>query len=216
MGAITRSIANNITTSGVFTSSAIANSSVTGITVLANASDGITLISSQTASNSASLSFTSGLTSTYKAYKFVFSSIHPRTDGTQLQFNLSTDAGSNYNVTKTTTAFYAYHTESDSAALLEYDAPSDLAQSTGYQLLICGNVGADADQALAGNLTLFNPSSTTYVKHFISRVNTLSASDYSMDNYIAGYGNTTSAVNAIRFQMLSGNFDGTIYLYGIK
>jgi hypothetical protein len=89
MGAIARSAANNITTSGVFTSSAITNSSVTGITVLANASDGITLISSQTASNSASISFTTGITSTYKAYKFVFSSIHPRNDTVLFQFNLS-------------------------------------------------------------------------------------------------------------------------------
>ena len=216
MGAIARSAANNITTSGVFTSSAIANSSVTGITALANASDGITFISSQTASNSASLSFTSGLDSTYKAYKFVFSSIHPRTDGTQLQFNLSTDAGSNYNVTKTTTAFFAYHTESDSATSLEYDAPSDLAQSTAFQLLTCGGIGNDADQANSGQLILFNPSSTTYVKHFIARINQISGTDYSMDNYIAGYGNTTSAINAIQFKMISGNMDGTIYLYGIK
>ena len=87
MGAIARNIANNITTSGVFTSSAITNSSVTGITVLANASDGITFISSQTASNSASISFTSGLTSTYKAYKFVFTNIHPRTDAVDFRFN---------------------------------------------------------------------------------------------------------------------------------
>ena len=105
MGAIARNIANKITTSGVFTSGAITNSSVTGITVLANASDGITLISSQTASASASLSFTTGIDSTYKAYKFVFVNIHPATNDTGLQFNLSTDGGSNYNVTKTTTNF---------------------------------------------------------------------------------------------------------------
>jgi hypothetical protein len=215
MGAIARNIANNITTSGVFTSSAITNSSVTGITVLANASDGITLISSQTASNSASISFTTGLDSTYKAYKFVFSSIHPRTDDVTFSFNLSTDSGSNYNVTKTSSFFRALHNEADSVTALGYDTGSDLAQSTGYQI-ITSSIGNDADESCSGSLTLFNPSSTTYVKHFISENNSYFANDFSVPQYLAGYGNTTSAINAINFQMSSGNFDGTIYLYGIK
>jgi hypothetical protein len=215
MGAIARNIANNITTSGVFTSSAIANSSVTGITVLANASDGITFISSQTASNSASLSFTSGLTSTYKAYKFVFSSIHPRTDGAEFTFNLSTDAGSNYNVTKTTTFFMAYHDEADTDTSLIYQTSRDLAQSTAFQTLNL-QIDNDADSSLSGSLQLFNPSSTTYVKHFLSNTNMMHNTPYSMNAFVAGYGNTTSAVNAIQFKMSSGNMDGTIYLYGIK
>jgi len=218
MGAIARAAANNITTSGVFTSSAIANSSVTGITVLANASDGITLISSQTASNSATISFTSGLDSTYKAYKFVYTSIHPRTDSVEFQFNLSTDSGSNYNVTKTTTNFYAYNQESGANTFFDYDANKDLAQSTSFQDLI-RNVGNDADESCSGTLTLFNPASTTYVKHFIANTNGYlgsGANDFSENGYVAGYGNTTSAVNAVRFQMSSGNFDGTIALYGIK
>jgi hypothetical protein len=216
MGAIARAAANNITTSGVFTSGAITNSSVTGITVLANASDGITLISSQTASNSASISFTSGLTSTYKAYKFVFSSIHPRTDDINFTFNLSTDSGSNYNVTKTTTYFNSYHNESDTTAVLEYSVGADLAQSTAFQMLT-NATGSGADESCSGTLTLFNPASTTYVKHFISRINNyFSVSPYSIDTNVAGYGNTTSAVNAIQFKMESGNFDGTIYMYGIK
>jgi hypothetical protein len=215
MGAIARNIANKITTSGVFTSGAITNSSVTGITVLANASDGITFISSQTASNSASLSFTSGLNSTYKAYKFVFSSIHSRTNSVQFQFNLSIDAGSNYNVTKTSAVFDAYHDEADTIADLEYDTTRDLAQSTAYQSINAG-LANDADASVSGSMTLFNPSSTTYVKHFISNTNTYYGGGLSGNWYTAGYGNTTSAVNAIRFQMSSGNFDGTIYLYGIK
>jgi hypothetical protein len=216
MGAIARNIANNITTSGVFTSSAITNSSVTGITVLANASDGITLISSQTASASASISFTSGLTSTYKAYKFVFSNIHPANDGASLEFNMSTDGGSNYNVTKTTTYFYAYHNEADNSSALSYVASEDLAQSTAFQEII-REIGNDNDQSGNGSLTLFNPSSTTYVKHFISRNSTIINSDYIEELNIAGYGNTTSAVNAIQFKFDSGNIDaGTIYLYGIK
>ena len=216
MGAITRSIANNITTSGVFTSSAITNSSVTGITTLANVTaDGITFISSQTASNSASLSFTSGLTSTYKAYKFVFSSIHPRTDSVGFSFQGSIDSGTNYNVTMTTTFFEAYHNEADTATGLGYEASFDQAQGTGFQRIVL-NQGSDADQSCNGTLQLFNPSSTTYVKHFIANSNSSSASDYSQQDFMAGYFNTTSAINAVRFQMTSGNFDGTIYLYGIK
>ena len=215
MGAIARNIANNITTSGVFTSSAIANSSVTGITVLANASDGITLISSQTASASASISFTSGIDSTYKAYKFVFSNIQPRTDSVDFTFNLSTDSGSNYNVTKTSTWFRSVHFEDDSDANLTYDGSYDLAQSTSFQTLLTA-VGSGADESASGSLQLFNPSSTIYVKHFISVFNYYHTSNISINPFIAGYGNTTSAVNAIRFQMSSGNMDGTIYMYGIK
>ena len=216
MGAIARNIANNITTSGVFTSSAINNSSVTGITVLANASDGITLISSQTASSSASLSFTTGITSTYKAYKFVFVNCHPQTDGVNLQFNMSTDGGSNYNVTKTTTAFLSYHNEADDSTGVSYQTSFDLAQSTAFQPLSY-TIGNDNDQSWSGSLQLFNPASTTYVKHFISISNEYNQNDFCQNSYYAGYGNTTSAVNAIQFKFSSGNIDdGKIYLYGIK
>ena len=217
MGAITRSIANNITTGGVFTSSAITNASVTGITVLANApADGITLISSQTASASASLSFTTGINSTYKAYKFVFVNMHPATDNVNFTFNMSTDSGSNYNVTKTTTFFQASHKEDGTGGVVGYETALDLAQSTGFQN-ITNNGGNDNDQNLGGSLTLFNPSSTTYVKHFISNSSNYSGGDFAINNFVAGYGNTTSAVNAVRFQFSSGNIDaGTIYLYGIK
>jgi len=217
MGAIARAAANNITTSGVFTPSALNASSVTGITVLANASDGITFISSQTASNSASLSFTTGIDSTYKAYKFVFSNIHPRTDSVVFQFNLSTDSGSNYNVTKTSAFFNATADEGNTATGLAYKTNSDLAESTGFQFLNqSGDLSSDADHSISGNMSLFNPASTTYVKHFIAVTQNNHPADYTANNFIAGYGNTTSAVNAIRFNMTSGNFDGTIYLYGIK
>ena len=220
MGAIARSAANNITTSGVFTSSAIANSSVTGITVLANASDGITLISSQTASSSASLSFTTGLDSTYKAYKFVFSNIKAATSS-QFTFNLSTDSGSNYNVTKTTTMAIAYHYENNSGDSFIYDNNSNtLAQSTAFQSLLYATTPDDADAGVSGTLTIFNPSSTTFIKHFISISNQTSyggPNPYQTVSYLAGYGNTTSAVNAIQFKMSTGNIaDGKIYLYGIK
>ena len=218
MGAIARNIANNITTGGVFTPSALNSSSVTGITVLAGAGDGITLISSQTASASASISFTTGINSTYKAYKFVFVNINPSTESATIafQFNLSTDGGSNYNVTKTSTFFYTAHNEGDTTTALTYKTDSDLAQSTSFQTIVY-DIGNDADQNISGDLTLFNPSSTTYVKHFISRAEGMAQSDYILDSFITGYANTTSAVNAIQFKMDTGNIDaGTIYMYGIK
>ena len=217
MGAIARNAANNITTSGVFTADAITNASVTGITVLANAEDGITLISSQTASASASISFTTGIDSTYKAYKFVFVNIHPSADDSTFQFNGSTDGGANYNVTKTTTAFRAAHNEADTDTALGYNTADDLAQSTAFQTLNHVAIGNDNDQNLCGILTLFNPSSTTYVKHFIAQAPSTYSDNYIIDAFYAGYMNTTSAVNAVRFQMSGGNIDaGTIYLYGIK
>ena len=218
MGAIARAAANNITTSGVFTSSAIANSSVTGITVLANASDGITLISSQTASNSASLSFTSGLDSTYKAYKFIFTNIRPATENASFGFQGSTDNGSNYGVTITSSAFRQYNREDGADNGLGYVTASDLAQSSSLQR-IADEANADADQGVSGSMQVFNPSSTTYVKHFISTTNFahLGVQPYTENHYIAGYMNTTTAINAIRFNFTSGNITaGKISLYGIK
>jgi hypothetical protein len=220
MGAIARNAANLITTSGVVLKGAVNNDSFDNVTALPSAfsEDGITLISSQTASNSASISFTTGIDSTYKAYKFVFSNINPATDTVYFQFNLSTDSGSNYNVTKTTTYFHAYQSENGAGFDLNYDTGRDLAQSTSFQDIMYG-IGNGADESGSGSLTLFNPSSTTYVKHFIATTNAYSgqALDYTINSYIAGYGNTTSAVNAVRFLFSSGNIDaGTIYLYGIK
>jgi hypothetical protein len=216
MGTITRSFANNITTSGVLLPASLTNNSIANVTAYnaAIATGGMKLISTQTASNSASISFTTGIDSTYKEYQFWFVDIHPRTDIVNFTFNLSTDSGSNYNVTKTTTFFTAYHNEADTNTSLEYDGASDLAQSTAFQRITL-NTGSGADESLAGSLQLFNPSSTTYVKHFISRVSSYNGNDYINDYLVAGYGNTTSAVNAIRFQMASGNFDGTILMYGI-
>ena len=216
MGSIKRSFANNLTTSGVFTSSAITNTSVTGITVLANApADSITLISSQTASASATISFTTGLDSTYKAYKFVFVNMHPATDNVQFMHNASIDSGSNYNVTKTNTMFEAEHDEAGTGGTLDYITAHDIAQGTGNAKFTY-NVGNDNDQSVTGCMWFFNPSSTTYVKHFITVVSNCHNADLEKNTYTAGYYNTTSAINAIQFSMSSGNIDdGTIYLYGI-
>jgi hypothetical protein len=216
MGTITRSLANNITTSGVILPAGITNSSVSAVTSFANASGGtLILLSTQTASNSATISFTTGLDSTYDAYEFHYINIKPASDGVSFQFNGSTDSGSNYNVTKTTTSFQAYHNQADTVTGLGYDTRFDLAQSTSYQPLINEIMNA-SDKNGCGVVQIFNPSSTTYVKHFISVANNTSSGSYCIADFIAGYMNTTSAVNAIRFQMSSGNFDGTIKLYGVK
>jgi len=178
---------------------------------------GMTLIQEQTASSSSTISFTSGIDDTYDEYVFKFYDIHPSQDGsTFFSFNMSVDSGSNYNVAKTTTDFYAYHNEGGSSSGIYYDPNYDLAQGTGFQYL-ADNSGGDNDQALSGTLHLFNPSSTTFVKHFISTTNVAQVADYSVAFYAAGYGNTTSAVDAIQFKMSAGNIDsGVIKLYGIS
>jgi hypothetical protein len=216
MGSITRGLSNNITTGGVILPAGITNASVSAVTSFANAPAGtLTLLSTQTASASATISFTTGLDSTYDEYIFKFINIHPSTLAA-FQFNMSTDSGSNYNVTKTTTSFAAYHNEAGTDAVLEYQASEDLAQSTGFQI-IASSVTADNDAHVSGTLQLFNPSSTTYVKHFIIDSNNYRNNNYSWRNLVAGYGNTTSAVNAIQFKFSSGNIDdGIIKLYGVK
>ena len=219
MGTITRTFANNITTSGVFKPTAFNNASFDNVTAVPSGSlpagGNMVLLSTQTASSSASISFTSGIDSTYKEYMFIFNNIHPSIDNRNLQFNMSTDGGSNYNVTKTTTFVETYHNEADTDTILQYNAGGDLAQSTAFQRLM-GNVGNGSDESYSGTLQIFNPSSSTFVKHFIADGNSYHGADYSARWLIAGYGNTTSAVNAIKFQMASGNFDGIIKLYGVK
>ena len=173
------------------------------------------LLSEQTASSSASVSFTSGIDSTYPIYKFEFINMHPATDGADFTFNMSTDGGSNYNVSKTGTFFEAYHLEDGSGNNLWYSTTRDM-NGTGYGILP-RELGSDSDQQASGELFIFNPSSTTFVKHFISVFETAQSQNYSMNARVAGYGNTTSAVDAIDFKMSSGNIDsGKIKLYGIK
>ena len=194
------------------------NNSLTNLTALPSAvpTGKMTLLSTATASSSASISFDSTyINSDYLVYKFEFIDIHSSGDNVSLQFNLSTDNGSNYNVTKTTTFFQAQHSEDGATSELNYEAASDLAQSTGYQQL-GRSFGSDNDQAGVGILQLFNPSNTTFVKHFIANFSNYKHNDRNEHSYVAGYGNTTSAVNAIRFQMSSGNIDaGQIKLYGL-
>jgi hypothetical protein len=195
----------------------VSNNALQNITVIPASlpSGALILLSTQTASASASISFTSGIDSTYDSYVFKFIDIHPTSDNLTFQFNFSTDGGSNYNVVKTTTAFEARHNEDDAVSALDYDTGQDLAESTSYQNLYI-NLGGDSDQTCAGTLQLFNPSSATYVKHFISRNSGVQLNDRHTDRHYSGYANTTSPINAIDFKMQTGTFDGIIKMYGVK
>ena len=198
------------------------NNSLSSVTSAAGFPAGaMTLIKTLTASSSSTLSFVDGssdvvLDNTYPIYLFKFINIHGSNDDENLQFNLSVDTGSNYNVTKTTTKFDARADEADSSTALAYDTGRDLAQSTSNQNLM-DRVGSDNDQSVSGELFLFNPSSTIFVKHFIARSQAARANDQTKDSFVSGYGNTTSAIDAVKFVMSAGNIDsGTIKLYGIK
>jgi len=176
---------------------------------------GMTLISSQTASSSASISFTTGIDSTYDEYVFYCVNMHPSSDGVVFEWQVSSDGGSSYGMTITSTAYRAYHYESGAYGL-SYVAGDDLAQSTDYQHAI-EQVGNDADQSCSGMLQLFSPSSTVSVKTWLSTFNTYHTINITINEFTSGYVNSTSAINAINFRMASGNVDaGTIYMYGIK
>ena len=188
---------------------ATAFGSITGLGDLA-------FISRSTASSSASLSITSGIDSTYKEYIFVYNNIHPATDNVQFLVNFSIDGGSNYNVTKTSTYFHSYHNEAGDSEALGYFAAGDLTQSTGYQQIV-NQVGNGNDESVSGFMHLFEPSNTTFVKHFICTSNFYAYNNYTQNPFVAGYANTTSAINAIDFKMESGNMDSdTIDLYGVN
>ena len=175
----------------------------------------LVLISEQTASGSATIDFTSGIDSTYKEYIFKFINIHTATDNTQITFQGNASGGSGFNETITSTYFQAYHNEGGSDTALSYVTSRDQAQGTSFQKIADG-LGTDNDQSASGFLHLFNPSSTTFVKHFMSRLQIAHYGEYSQDEFIAGYFNTTSAIDEIQFKMSSGNIDsGTIKLYGV-
>jgi len=193
--------------------SATAFGSITGL-------GSMVFIKKQTASSSATISFVDGtsdvvLDNTYKEYLFTFNNIHPATDNASFSVNFSTDGGSNYNVTKTTNYFRAIHWENDTTAF-GYDTGGDLAQSTNFQNIITV-IGADNDQSGVGYMHLFNPSDTTFGKHFIVNAQKAHYLDISVNEFYTGYANTTSAIDAVQFKMSSGNIDaGDICLYGIN
>ena len=198
------------------------NRSVKDITAFGSISSlgSLTHIATQTASSSASISFTSGIDSTYKEYIFYFVNMHAGASGNNNLFsvNMSTDSGSNYNVVKTTTNIEIYHKEDGSASGVGYVTGKDLAQGTGIQYL-SAEIGSGNDECCSGFLHLFDPSSTTFVTHFISHVQgTYTAGGpYSINHKVSGYCNTTSAIDAVQFTYNSGNIDsGQILLFGLN
>ena len=198
------------------------NNSISAITSSGSLAQGkMTLLQTQTASSSSSIDFTSNIDSTYPIYLFKFINIHPATNNSNFTFNGSDDDSSHsYDVVKTTTAFDAFHKEDGSSNNLSYRTSEDIAQGTGFQTLtLDGGVGNNNDDNFNGELFLFNPSSTTFVKHFFATTtHGYNASPaFVMNSYIAGYFNTTADITAIQFKFASGNIDsGTIKLYGIK
>ena len=193
------------------------NNSLSAVTALpaSISGGGLNLISTQTASSSATIDFTSGIDSTYKEYIFKFYNIHPATDNVHFTFQADTGTNTNYNQTITSTHFQAYHKEDGSSSSLDYVSSFDQAQGTDFETFALG-VGGDADQIMSGVLHIFDPSNTTFVKHFIATTNNANRNDFSINDFNAGYFNTTSALTRFRFKMSSGNIDaGTIKLYGV-
>jgi len=197
------------------------NYAFTGTTTGLVSTQKLFLIKNIDASSSSTVDFVNGsssvvLDNTYKTYLFRIINVHPSTNSGGFAVNFSIDTGSNYNVTKTTTSFVAQHQESGSGGQLGYQTGYDLSQSTSDQE-ITQNIYATDDNSGCGNLYLFNPSSTTFVKHFISETGSMFANARAWHNFVAGYCNTTSAIDAVRFKFDTGNIDsGRIALYGIK
>ena len=198
------------------------NNSLSAITTQPSGLSGgaLNLISTQTASSSSTISFTSGIDDTYDSYVFKFINCHTNTNERNVVFKGSIDAGSNYNATQTTTVFRARNFEDGSTPSLEYESSHDIAQGTGGQGLAgaagSGNMGDGSDESMSGELILFNPSSSVFVKNYIARVNYYHAGNLSVDTFIAGYFNTTSDIDAVQFAASTGDFDGTIKLYGVS
>ena len=180
----------------------------------------MTLIKTLTASSSATLSFVNGssdvvLDNTYPVYMFKFINIHPATNDQSFAFQVDTGTNTSYNQTITSSFFNAQHDESDSNTYFMYRTTGDQAQGTSFQRLTEGT-GNDNDQSCSGTLHLFDPSNTTFVKHFIANTHNAHQGDYAMNNFIAGYVNTTTALTRVRFKFESGNIDsGTIKMYGV-
>ena len=192
------------------------NNSLSAITSIPASITGgaLNLISTQTASSSSTISFTSGIDSTYKEYIFKFINIHPATDDKNFQINFR-DGGSDFDATKTTTMFRALHSEDGGTSGLAYRTGNDLAQSTSAQDISEG-LSNDADHGASGTLHLFDPSSTTFIKHFIATTNGCHEGDITREVFTAGYFNTTTALTRVRFKFDSGDIDsGTIKMYGV-
>tara|TARA_R100001086_G_scaffold247571_1_gene182175 strand:- start:1255 stop:1860 length:606 start_codon:yes stop_codon:yes gene_type:complete len=194
------------------------NNSLSAITSIPDSISGgvLNLLSTQTASSSATINFTSGLDSTYKEYIIKFIEVHPATDNAEFEFQASKDGGSNYNVTVNTSFFESVHSENDTTTSLAYNTTFDAAQSTSYADLIA-NCGYDSDQCFNGTFHLFDPSNTTFHKHFHCVTNNSRGVDRTVTTFVGGYFNDTDNIDAISFKFSSGNIDsGTFKLYGVS
>ena len=193
------------------------NNSLANITALPSSITGgaMTLISEQTASSSATIDFTSGIDDTYDSYVFKFYNIHNSGGNQTFQFQTSTNGGSSYGVTTTSTLFLSQHDEANTYTHLGYNTGGDLAQSTSFQRLM--RITDEDSNNGCGTLALYSPSNTTFVKHYIFNGNCTNSTSYSSNSFVAGYFNTTSAINAVQFEFASGNIDsGVIKLYGVS
>ena len=193
------------------------NQSLSAITSIPASITGgaLTLLETQTASSSSTISFTSGIDDTYKEYQIHIIQAHCSADNQILQMGFR-DGSTAYDATKTTTYFNAMNKEDDSSTSLGYNTDQDQAQATGF-LNVSEALGADNDQCANVIITLYDPSNTTFVKHFIARTAYVHQNDISIDAFIAGYCNTASAIDGVQFKMDSGNIDaGTFKLYGVS
>ena len=193
------------------------NNSISSVTALGSLQSGDLnlLTTNNITSGVTSSSFTSSIDSTYDTYLFKFINIHPATDNVNLTVNFR-DGGSDFDATKTTSYFHAYHDEADSGTSVGENTSNDIAQGTGYQMI--GHIpGNDNDQSVSGTLYLFSPASTTFVKHFISNFNSYTYHNYSLNTYVGGYCNVTAAIDGVDFKFSSGNIDsGVIKMYGLS
>ena len=194
------------------------NRSILNVTALDSiASGGLNLITTNTISSGvSSSSFTSNIDSTYDTYLFKFINIHPASNNVTWTVNFR-DGGSDFDATKTTINFLANHTEADGGAGISYSTSQDLAQSTSYAPFNENTYGTDADASLCGEMFLFAPSNTTFIKHFIAKVAFMATNPGSRHDFTAGYCNTTTAIDGVDFKFSSGNIDsGVIKMYGLS
>ena len=193
------------------------NNSISSVTAVGLTSGDMNLITTNTISSGvSSSSFTSSIDSTYDTYIFKWINIHPATNNVEWELNFR-DGSSAFDAVKTTTSFLANHTEAAGGASISYRTGEDLAQATGYQKLNENTYGTDADASLCGEMFLFSPSDTTFVKHFIIRNTHMATNPASRQDYTAGYCNTTSAIDGVDFKFSSGNIDsGVIKMYGLS
>ena len=193
------------------------NQSLTEITAIPSGISlgGSVLLQTITASDEATVSFTSGLDSTYDEYVFKFINLHPATDDTRVSFQVDTGTNTSYNQTITSTVFRAYQNEGGDSSGLGYRTAIDQAQGTAFQA-ISESLGNGNDESASGELFIYNPASTTFVKHFMAKMQNYSNDSESINTFVAGYVNTTTALTRVQFKMASGNTDaGTIKMYGV-